>query len=100
MPIRTAARAAAMILASILAAGGAAAQTAPPTANTSAPVLDIRPLLTLAEQDNHGAMVDQVNTLLLAGALTGGGCAGPPARSVRAPAKRAIQWNHPRERCA
>ena len=70
MPIRTAARAAAMVLASILAAGGAAAQTAPPTANTSAPVLDIRPLLTLAEQDNHGAMVDQVNTLLLAGALT------------------------------
>ena len=51
-------------------AGWSQLQTAPPTANTSAPVLDIRPLLTLAEQDNHGAMVDQVNTLLLAGALT------------------------------
>ena len=51
-------------------AGWSHLQTAPPTANTSAPVLDIRPLLTLAEQDNHGAMVDQVSTLLLAGALT------------------------------
>ncbi len=51
-------------------AGWSQLQTAPPTANTSAPVLDIRPLLTLAEQDNHAAMVDRVNVLLLAGALT------------------------------
>ncbi len=52
------------------AAGWGQFQSAPPTAHTPAPVLDIRPLLTLAEQDNHAGMVDHVNALLLAGALT------------------------------
>ena len=42
---------------------------APPTATTSAPILDIAALTTLADAGNHAGMVQQVNTLLFCGAL-------------------------------
>lgn len=42
---------------------------APPTANTTAPVLDMSALVALAEAGNHAGMVDQVDTLLFDGRL-------------------------------
>lgn len=41
-----------------------------PVANTGAPVLDIKPLLALAQQGNHSGMVDEVNLLLFGGGLS------------------------------
>lgn len=40
-----------------------------PVANTPAPVLDVSGLVALAEAGNHAGMVDQLDTLLFAGAL-------------------------------
>ncbi|MFT4179207.1 MAG: DUF1800 domain-containing protein [Thermomonas sp.] len=41
-----------------------------PTANTDAPVLDVKPLLTLADAGNHAGMVDAISPLLFGGALS------------------------------
>ena len=51
-------------------AGCANFQATAPTANTSAPVLDIQPLQTLADAGDHAGMVDSVGTLLFAGGLS------------------------------
>ena len=44
--------------------------TTAPTANTPAPVMDINPLLTLANSDDHAGMVAQLDTLLFYGTLS------------------------------
>lgn len=41
-----------------------------PTVNTSAPVLDIKPLKDLADAGNHAGMVDSLNVLLFNGTLS------------------------------
>lgn len=45
-------------------------KTDAPTANTNAPVLDIKPLKALADAGNHAGMVDSLNVLLFSGALS------------------------------
>ena len=46
-------------------------KTDAPTANTNAPVLDVKPLKALADAGNHAGMVDSINVLLFNGALSG-----------------------------
>lgn len=54
------------------AAGWSNFRTDVPTAHTNAPVLDINPLRTLAQQGTHTAMVDEVEVLLFAGGMSAG----------------------------
>ena len=41
-----------------------------PTANTDAPVLDVKPLLALADAGDHAGMVDSISPLLFGGGLS------------------------------
>lgn len=41
-----------------------------PTANTNAPVLDVKPLLALADAGNHAGMVDAISPLLFGGGMS------------------------------
>ncbi|MFT3755845.1 MAG: DUF1800 domain-containing protein [Pseudoxanthomonas sp.] len=45
-------------------------KTDAPTANTNAPVLDIKPLLALADAGDHAGMVDSISPLLFGGGLS------------------------------
>ncbi|MFT3755843.1 MAG: DUF1800 domain-containing protein [Pseudoxanthomonas sp.] len=53
-------------------AGSSSFNAEAPTANTDAPVLDIKPLLALANAGDHAGMVDSISSLLFGGGLSAG----------------------------